>query len=87
MRKQTALWTTMTGDRIRICDMSNQHLLNCIRMVKQYTWNSAYQHSALLYMFEEPEFDWVEFDVEKDGHPILGKLCDEARRRGIYEKA
>lgn len=35
MRKQTKLWTTKSGDRIRICDMSDSHVMNTIRLLQR----------------------------------------------------
>jgi hypothetical protein len=35
MRKQTAVWTTKSGERLRICDMTDQHLNNAIALLKR----------------------------------------------------
>ena len=35
MRRQTKLWTQKNGDRIRICDMEDAHLVNAVRMLKR----------------------------------------------------
>lgn len=35
-RKQAAMWTMQSGQRIRLCDMTDSHLLNTIRMLERY---------------------------------------------------
>jgi hypothetical protein len=35
IRKQTALWKTSYGQSIRICDMTDSHLSNAIRMFRR----------------------------------------------------
>lgn len=35
IRRQTKLWTTKSGNRIRICDMDNSHLDNTIKLLNR----------------------------------------------------
>ena len=39
MRKQTKKWKTKFGEKIRICDMSDNHLLNAIRYLERFAKN------------------------------------------------
>lgn len=45
MRKQTAIWTTKDGQRIRICDMTDEHLLNAIRFFRRK--GAAYKEASV----------------------------------------
>jgi hypothetical protein len=45
MRKQTIVWKTKNGKKIRICDMSDQHLINAIVYIKRTA--IAYMESAI----------------------------------------
>ena len=66
MRKQTRKWTMLTGKKIRICDMSDEHLKNTIQMLIL---------SACSMMREED-------DILSDYLPeIYYNLADDLKRR------
>lgn len=41
--KQTRLWKTATGETVRVCDMTNEHLVNCIGYLERYAQAEEYQ--------------------------------------------
>jgi len=93
MRKQTKQWTTKTGRKIRICDMTNIHLLNTVRMLKRnaraYYENAlASGYSLLSSLQGEMAQDHLEsklMSLESDDllPDIYWNLLDECERRGI----
>lgn len=95
IRKQTKLWKTKSGERIRICDMKDLHLLNTIKYLHRVfdTWQdqslldvaSAYGvcgGDMALYSVECAEQDIINADIY-DEIPILYNLEQEAERRGL----
>ena len=36
MRKSTTLWTLRGSSQIRLCDMSDAHIINTMRILKRY---------------------------------------------------
>ena len=96
MRKQTKKWTTKEGKKIRICDMSDSHLLNSIKMIERQS-RLRLEGELSFYMscplpngeMAQDGFD-QEFDALLDATPddflpcIYYNLVDDARRRGIY---
>ena len=53
IRKQTKHWVTKTGERVRVCDMGDQHLLNAEAMVsRNYRQRCLYSSiEAMSYAF------------------------------------
>ena len=95
MRKQTKLWTTRDGRRIRICDMSDEHLLNVVKLLQRFaeatriTTVNLYvntpgpQGDMAQYLFEQ-EFDAVLDSTYEDYLPeIFDNIELEVKRRGL----
>jgi len=99
MTKQTKLWTCKDGRKVRICDMTDQHLLNTIRMIlraaprqQQAALESAQSCAAMIHgemasMSIESEIDrLIEMSAEEFAEvhcPLLYELCEDAMRRKL----
>lgn len=97
MRKQTAYWTTKTGERIRICDMIDSHLANTIRLLEGMAkatnaanLNAAYAASMYL-QGEQASYECdraisvmeEDHDGEYELPDIYWKLVEERHRRAL----
>lgn len=92
MRKVTKHWQTRDGGKIRICDMSDKHLLNamnCIDRAHDRAIQAAETVSAILDPDSEASFivdqqiAGMEAEDPADHFPILDDLRREASRRGL----
>lgn len=96
IRKQTALWTTKDGIRLRICDMTDTHLLNAARMMRRQAGlikaEALNMAGDALSMFQgemaqlhvEQEFNrLLDADPEDVLPEIYQKLLWEIERRGL----
>jgi len=58
-RKSTKLWTMKDGTKIRICDMSDAHIINTMRILKRYACplyedlQREAQRRAILHLMDE----------------------------------
>lgn len=68
MRKQTKLWTTKTGERVRICDMEDDRVVACINTIKQYA-TARLNHKLTQYLT---------FATEKELERRLDRIADHS---------
>ncbi len=92
LRKQTKIWVTKSGQRIRVCDMSDAHLLNVIRFLRRRKdriiaegWTAlGMMAGEYAQMALEGELEWLEECTDiNDIHPCGEALLLEAARRGL----
>lgn len=80
------IWTTKSGEKLRIVDMTDSHLVNTIRMLERKCVN----HDTMIY----PSFggEMAQYYAEQEFFEDMGKpafppqyphLCAEADRRGL----
>ena len=95
IKKQTKKWTMKNGNKIRICDMENSHLINIIKMLKRCAERKK-QKIESFYIYCVPpngemaqdafdsEFNSVMESTWDDYVPnIYDNLYNEAERRGL----
>lgn len=91
IRKQVWLWTTKDKQKIRICDMSDHHLINTIKLIKRvvnkmrwhrlmeaYSFLSTLQGEMAI-MSVENEIDLIEDDImcHPQADPTTVRLFDQ----------
>ena len=93
MKKQTARWKQKDGTTIRICDMTDRHLINAITLIEKATQ----QHDHVFAMTPNPFHGDIAFNLMEqaqdnilegtdetdpaDLYPIYNKLLAESNRR------
>ena len=89
MRKQTKYWTCANGKKIRICDMTDTHLINTIKYLErkseQYVQNlnpPNLQGDIAQYLAEQ-EYDAIIEDPSLTLPEIYYNLVDEMERRKL----
>lgn len=93
IRKKTKIWKTKTGARIRICDMTDEHLLNTINFLEQIgedNWNSELQKAKYLALgavgmisFDQEVNEVLESSFLDYIPDIYWDMLEDAQRRGI----
>ncbi len=89
IRKSTKIWQTKDGRKVRICDMTNSHLLNTIKYLEKQT---QYAKAELSYPSFQgdmaqmcAENEWYAFQEAgpDDVYPIYDDMVQEALRRKL----
>jgi len=91
MRKQTKIWKTKDGRKIRICDMSDEHLTNTIKLLRRLKDKVVSEgYRALCFLqgeqatFDlESDLNQLEFNDIDVFHPLGEALLAEAYRRNL----
>lgn len=95
--KVRKVWTTKAGQKIRICDMTDSHVINTIRMLERVAkqhrdseLSAAYSVSCMIQgemasWAIESDIDAMEGDSEGERflHPLYDDLVLDAERRGL----
>jgi hypothetical protein len=93
--KQTALWKMKSGRQVRICDMSDQHLINSMSLLMRYASAALESHRKFYATCPPPQGEMAEllFDQECDYWDeaiitdcipdIFWKMKEDAERRGM----
>jgi hypothetical protein len=97
MRKQTAKWKLKDGSYIRICDMTDSHLQNCISFLEKLngkieqqlaTMPNPFHADIAMQMFDDRQDGLLsgedELDIDET-FPIYNKLLLEKERRNQRE--
>lgn len=97
MRTQTKQWTTSKGQKIRICDMSLEHLKNTIDMLIKGA-EGRYQEDMDFLNFPEPNGEMAQLDFDNAFDNMLDSgmgeylpeiywnLIDDLERREYEER-
>jgi len=100
MRKQTKLWTTKSGEKIRLCDMTDTHLVNAFNMMTRKYYQHRVQGAFVMADFMsgeiasdsiEQECDYVsgpEFDLVEElcyDSPLAQSIYLEIQRRELLD--
>lgn len=89
MRKVTKLWRCKDGRKIRICDMDDGHLANCIALLERaadkirFTTPYPCFNGEMAQFFAEQDWDRLQSAGTEEFFPIYVDMLDEQERRKI----
>ena len=66
IRKQTKLWTTKDGRRVRICDLHDTHLVNTINMLRRVAAAKQVQTSLFYTVGPQPSGEMAQACYEDE---------------------
>ena len=86
MRKCTKLWTKRDGTKIRICDMSDGHLANTIKMIERVAENECQNAIATGYsILSIIQGEMAEYYIENDLRHLEEYGIDPREISPLYE--
>ncbi len=97
-RKQTKKWTQRSGEKIRICDMGDDHLINTLNLLKRNAVRKQQETENFYVSCSMPQGEMAmdafdsEFDQVLDSHwtdyagELFGELLLEAERRDLHDR-
>lgn len=87
--KVTKKWTTRDGTRVRICDMTNEHLVNTIKLCRRAHERAKEEIpyptfcGEMAQFYAEREYDSFLESGPEVAFPLYPDLLDEAYRRRL----
>ena len=99
IRKQTKVWTTKDGRDVRLCDMTDSHIVNLAWFLRRTAQERLREEVRFMMNVPEPTGDIAsmtfnqEFDTLMEAswedyvHPIFDKVLLEMCRRGFNKQA
>ena len=93
MKKVTKKWKTADGQKVRICDMTDSHLLNAIawcerkHLLTQQTMPYPTFQGEMAQYYAEQQYDALQEGGPEESFPLYDDLCADADRRGIRSLA
>jgi len=88
-------WTTKEGKKMWIKDMSDSHILNCLKMLKKFAENEYSYAERAIFSYPQPHGDGAQMELERAEMQIMNStwedfvpeeyyaLLKEAKKRGI----
>jgi len=91
---RTKVWTTKAGEKVRVCDMTDSHLVNTIRWLQRAEFANGFALASLPgpngEHAQDAHDEWIRELAERepgDVWPIYDDMVEEARERGLrWEK-
>lgn len=95
LHKQTKLWTTRDGRKIRICDMDDSHLLNTVKLLQRVAEAKRIYTTDFYLSTPGPTADMASYYFEQECDQVFSNtymsylpeiyhnLINDAERRGL----
>ena len=88
IRKQTRIWTTKDGRKLRVCDIADDHLVNAINLVRRTAAQECARVSFSMVMGPTPNGEWARDCFERECDRVWKATWEDYVddvRDGIYD--